>query len=68
MWKMADHFPELSEGDLNMKTNLVFRWLNNINNNIELSYHKIFWFVSGEQINYLPQPPNMLVCKETLEV
>ena len=36
---------------------------------IELGYRKISWFVSGEQINYLPKPKaeaNKLLICETL--
>ena len=53
MWKMADRLiHELSESDLNIKTNLRIKWYNNI----ELGYRKILWFVSVPQISYLPQP------------
>ena len=52
-WKMADCSPELSESDLNKKTDLVIKWWNN--NIMELGYHGMLLFVSGKQINYLPQ-------------
>ena len=40
-------------------------WWSNDKTIIELDYHKISWFVSVSQINYLPQPSasaNILIC------
>ena len=42
-------------------------WWSNDKTIIELGYHKISWFVSVSQINYLPQPSasaNILICSQ----